>query len=116
MQNSTNKRTLGRSRSQRTALVRGLALSLFIHGKITTTEAKAREVRPFAERLITTAKQNTVAARRNVASILGEPGEDTIKAIFTDIAPKYQDRPGGYTRIIKMGRANGKDEAVIELV
>ncbi len=116
MQHSKNKRTLGRSQGQRTALLRGLALSLFKHGKITTTAAKARELRPFAERLITTAKKDTVAARRTVATTLGEPSDTAIKQLFTSIAPKYQDRPGGYTRIIKLGRTDGKDEAVIELV
>ena len=116
MQHSTNKRTLGRSRSQRTALVRGLAISLFEHGKITTTSAKARELRPFAERIITTAKAGTVAARRNVSSTLGEPKPEVISHLFSEIAPKYQERNGGYTRIIKLGRTDGKDESVIELV
>lgn len=116
MKHSTNKRTLGRSRSQRTALVRGLAMSLFEHGKITTTAAKAKELRPFAEKLITTAKAGTVAARRNVATSLGEPKPEVVAHIFADIAPKYKDRNGGYTRIIKLGVTSGKDESVIELV
>ena len=116
MNHSTNKRTLGRTRSQRTALIRGLALELFKHGKITTSSAKAKELRPFAERLITNAKKGTVAARRQAASILGEPGDTAIANLFTEIAPKYQERSGGYTRVIKIGQRDGRDQAVIELV
>ena len=116
MQHSKNKRTLGRSRSQRTALIRGLAISLFENGTIMTTAAKAKEVQPFAERLITTAKKGTVAARRNAASTLGEPQDTVIKNLFDAIAPKYSDRDGGYTRVIKMGIKDGRDQSVIELV
>lgn len=116
MKHSNNKRTLGRSRSQRTALIRGLAIELFEHGKIVTSPAKAKELRPFAERLITNAKTGTVAARRNAASILGEPKAEVIKNLFAEVAPKYLERNGGYTRIIKMGAVSGRDQAVIELV
>jgi len=116
MQHSKNKRTLGRSRSQRTALMRGLAISLFENGKIVTTDAKARELRPFAEKLITAAKTDSIAKRRQIASVLGEPKTNIVNALFTDIAPKYQERAGGYTRIIKMGQNAGRTEAVIELV
>lgn len=116
MQHSKNKRTLGRTRSQRTALVRGLAVELFDHGQIITTTAKAKELQPFAERIITSAKSGTVAARRRAATTLGEPSPAIITKLFSEIAPKYQDRNGGYTRIVKMGRTEGRDEAVIELV
>lgn len=116
MQHSKNKRTLGRSRSQRTALVRGLAVALIEHGTIRTTAAKAKELRPFAERLITYGKKDTIAARRTAATKLGEPNATVIKKLFEDIAPKYADRNGGYTRVIKMGATSGRDEAVIELV
>lgn len=116
MQHSKNKRTLGRSRSQRTALMRGLAISLFENGKIVTTTAKAKELQPFAEKLITTAKEETVAARRNAARTLGEPQSTVIKNLFETVAPKYQERAGGYTRIIKMGVTDGRDQSVIELV
>ena len=116
MQHSKNKRTLGRTRSQRTALIRGLAISLFENGKIVTSTAKAKEVQPFAERLITTAKKGTVAARRNAATTLGEPADLVIKNLFDEIAPKYETRDGGYTRIIKMGVTDGRDQSVIELV
>jgi len=117
MQHHVKNRTLGRTRRGRTALLRGLALSLLSEGKIKTTEAKAKELRPFVERLITTAKADSVAARRTVSTRLGEPKTEVIARIFADVAPKYADRPGGYTRIIKMGRTPaGRDEALIELV
>jgi large subunit ribosomal protein L17 len=117
MQHGNKLRTFGRSRSQRTALVRGLAVSLIRDGKIKTTEAKAKELRPFIERLITRGKSNTVAARRIVASRLGEPADAIIKKVFEEIAPKFAERAGGYTRVIKMGRTPaGRDEAVIEFV
>lgn len=97
--------------------MRGLAMSLIEHGKIKTTEAKAKELRPYVERLITTAKDDTVAARRSIATRLGEPNADVTKKLFADIAPQYKDRQGGYTRVIKMGKTlAGRDEAVIEFV
>lgn len=117
MVHGNKNRTFGRSRSQRTALVRGLAISLIENGKIKTTEAKAKELRPFVERLVTHGKANTVAARRVVASRLGEPAADIVKKVFDVLAPKFATRAGGYTRIIKAGRtAAGRDEAVIEFV
>lgn len=117
MQHHVKNRTLGRTRRGRTALLRGLALSLLQEGKIKTTHAKAKELRPFVERLITTAKNDTVTARRIVATRLGEPKATVLKSIFAEIAPKYKERAGGYTRIVKIGRTEaGRDEAVIELV
>ncbi len=117
MVHGNKNRKFGRVRSQRTALVRGLAVSLIRDGKIKTTEAKAKELRPFIERLVTYGKKNTIAARRIVASRLGEPSALVIKKVFDDIAPKFQARAGGYTRVIKMGRTKaGRDEAVIEFV
>lgn len=117
MQHKKQNRTLGRSRSGRTALLRGLAVSLLDKGKIQTTTAKAKELRPFAERLITYGKNDSVASRRRAATALGEPRATVVKKLFEEIAPKYSDRQGGYTRIIKMGRTSaGRDEAVIELV
>lgn len=117
MRHSNQNRTLSRPRNQRTALIRGLAVSLIENGKIKTTEAKAKELRPFAERLVTYGKTNTVAARRQAAKALGEPKATVIKKLFEEIAPQYKERDGGYTRIIKMGRTSaGRDEAVIEYV
>ncbi len=117
MKHGNKIRTFGRVRSQRTALMRGLAVSLIRDGKIKTTEAKAKELRPFVERLVTYGKKNTVATRRIVASRLGEPSDTIIKKVFEVIAPKFATRAGGYTRVIKMGRTPaGRDEAVIEFV
>ena len=116
MQHAKQNRTLGRPRNQRTALLRGLAVSLLENGKITTSLAKAKELRPYTERLITLGKEGTVAARRTAASRLGEPNTHVIKKLFDEVAPTYKERAGGYTRIIKMGQINGREEAVIELV
>lgn len=116
MQHLRKNRTLGRDSNQRTALLRSLAVALIRDGKIKTTAAKAKELRPFTERLVTYAKKGTVTARRAVATKLGEPQQVTMKKLFDEIAPKYKDRNGGYTRVIKMGRTEGRDEAVIEFV
>jgi len=117
MQHGNKNRTFGRVRSQRTALMRGLAVSLIRNGKIKTTVAKAKELRPLIEKLVTYGKKNTLTARRIVASRLGEPNTTIVKKVFDVIAPKFTERAGGYTRIIKMGRTSaGRDEAVIEFV
>ncbi len=117
MRHANKNRTLSRTTGQRTALLRGLAVSLIRDGKITTTVAKAKELQPRIERLVTYAKKNTVAARRIVASRLGEPQAAIVTKLFSDISPKFATRNGGYTRVIKMGRMpSGRDEAVIEFV
>ena len=117
MRHHNQNRTFGRSRSQRTALMRGLAISLLEHGKIQTTEAKAKELRPFVEKLITRGKEDTVASRRLIQSTLGEPHTDVVKKIFSEVSKRYADRNGGYTRIVKLGEtAAGRREAYIELV
>jgi len=117
MQHHRAQRKLGRVRSQRTALLRSLARELFVRGSINTTIAKAKEVRPFAERLITASKKNTIASRRHVSAELGNE-KDVVNKLHDDIAPKYKDRPGGYTRITKLGRIGARvaEEARIELV
>ena len=116
MRHHKAKRTLGRSRDQRTALMRNLAESLILHGKIKTTEAKAKELRPFIEKLVTMARKGTLAARRTVASRLAR--EDVARKLVADIAPKYADRAGGYTRITKLSprEGDGAKMAVIEFV
>ena len=117
MRHHNQNRIFGRSRSQRTALLRGLALSLIEHGRITTTEAKAKELRPYVEKLITKGKDDSVASRRLVMTKLGEPHTNVVKKLFSEIAKKYADRNGGYTRIIKLGETTaGRREASIELV
>ncbi|MEI8061727.1 MAG: 50S ribosomal protein L17 [bacterium] len=116
MRHHNANRKLKRERNQRRALLRSLARELFLRGKITTTEAKAKEVRPFAEKLITNAKGATLAARRLVA---GRMSNNIIVGKLVDvIAKKYEDRKGGYIRIIKMNRrpSDGSKMAVVELV
>ncbi len=105
---------LSRSTSHRKAMRRNLAASLIEHGAIRTTPAKAKELRPFIEKLITTACEGTLHARRRVIALLGDraiaskenPGELTgqsvITRLFDEVAPQYADRPGGYTRIIRL--------------
>ncbi len=116
MKHHAGMRKLGRERNQRRALLRSLAVNLIRDGRIRTTEAKAKELRPFIERLVTHAKKDTVSARRLVASRLG--GEIKSKKLFTDIAPKYTDRQGGYTRVIKLPTRQGDQSkmALIEFV
>lgn len=116
MNHANKNRTLGRTRSQRTALIRGLAVSLIRDGQITTTLAKAKELQPQIERLVTHAKTDSVAARRHVASKLGEPTDQTINKLFTEVAPKFAERNGGYTRVVKLGQTSGRQEAVIAFV
>jgi large subunit ribosomal protein L17 len=117
MQHKRKNRTLGRDRDERAALIRGLSVSLLEHGRIITTTAKAKELRPFIEKVITTAKTDTVLTRRAVAARLGSSRSKAMTKLFKEVAPKYATRPGGYTRIIKIGRTPaGRDEAVIELV
>lgn len=117
MKHASKNRTLSRTRSQRTALLRGLSVSLIRDGQIKTTLAKAKELQPRIERLITTAKKDTVASRRLVASRLGEPQAATINKLFGEIAPKFKERNGGYTRVVKLGRTSpGRDEAIIAFV
>lgn len=105
MRHKCQKVTLGREKSPREALFRNQAESLILYGSIRTTEAKAKALRSIIEPLITKARKNTLAARREVMKVLYT--EEAIKKLFTEIAPKYKDRQGGYTRIIKIApRAN----------
>lgn len=83
--------------------MRGLARSLILHGDITTTLAKAKELRPYIEALVTVSKKDTLASRRRVASRLGNAKEVSRK-LFDEYAPRYATRQGGYTRVIKLGR------------
>ncbi len=107
---------LGGSPSHQKAILANLATSLFEHGAITTTEAKARVLRPYAERLITKAKRGDLHNRRQVASVIRD--KTTVHVLFTEIGPRYAERPGGYTRITKLGPRKGDSApmAVIELV
>ncbi len=117
MQHKRKNRTLGRDRDERQALIRGLSLSLIEHGRIVTTTAKAKELRPFIEKVITTAKKDNVLSRRSVAAKLGTNRSKAMTMLFKEVAPKYATRAGGYTRIVKIGRTGaGRDEAMIEFV
>ncbi|AWV48362.1 50S ribosomal protein L17 [Mycobacterium leprae Kyoto-2] len=107
---------LGGSSSHQKALLTNLAASLFEHGRIKTTEPKARALRPYAEKLITHAKKGTLHNRREVLKKL--PDKDVVHALFAEIGPFFSDRDGGYTRIIKVEARKGDNApmAVIELV
>lgn len=116
MRHHVNKRTLGRVKRQRVALLRSLARSLVLQEGITTTVAKAKELRPFVERLVSSSKVNTLASRRDVSSRLGS--HEAVKKLFDTIAPRYEKRAGGYTRVIKLGRVGKRmiDSARVEFV
>ncbi|MBO0600826.1 50S ribosomal protein L17 [Sporosarcina sp. E16_3] len=123
-------RKLGRTSSQRKAMLRDLATDLIVHERIQTTEARAKELRSVVEKMITLGKRGDLHARRQVAQFIrrelvtvtdGEGNENEIYAIqklFDNVAPRYTERQGGYTRIMKMGprRGDGAPVVVIELV
>ena len=109
-------RKLGRATDHRIATLRNLVTSLLENGRIETTLPKAKEVRCMAEKMITLGKTNTLHTRRQALAYITK--EDVVTKVFTEIAPKYSDRNGGYTRIIKMGprRGDTAEMAIIELV
>ena len=107
---------LGGSPSHERLMLANLATSLFEHGRITTTEAKAKRLRPLAEKLVTFAKRGDLHARRQVMTTIRD--KDVVHTLFAEIGPRFADRPGGYTRITKVGPRKGDNApmAVIELV
>ncbi len=107
---------LGGGPAHERLMLRNMATSLFKHGKITTTETKAKRLRPLAERLVTFAKRGDLAARRRVLQSITD--KSVVHTLFTDIAPQVADRQGGYTRITKLGYRKGDNAplALIELV
>lgn len=109
-------RKLGRDSSARKALFRSVLTAFFRHGRIETTEAKAKEVSGLVDQLITLAKRGDLAARRTAIARLYD--EDVVRKLFSEIAEKYKDRQGGYTRILKLGprRGDAAPMAVLELV
>jgi large subunit ribosomal protein L17 len=109
-------RRLGGSPAHERLILANLATSLFRHGRITTTEAKAKRLRPFAEQLITKAKRGDLHARRQVMTVVRDRDVSTV--LFDEIGPRYAHRPGGYTRIVKAGprRGDAAPMAIIELV
>jgi len=116
MPTPTKGRRLGGSSAHQRHIMANLATALFEHGKITTTEAKARRLRPYAERLITFAKRGDLHARREVLTVVTDKG--VVHTLFTEIGPRFATRQGGYTRITKIGPRKGDNAplAVIELV
>jgi len=116
MRHRVKGRKLGRTASHRLATMRSLATALFLHKKIVTTLAKAKHARTFIEPLITKAKADTVHARRLVEEHIKD--KEAFKALFGDIIQKVGDRPGGYTRIVKLGQRRGDaaEMAILELV
>lgn len=117
-------RKLGRTSAARKALFRSLVTDLVLYERIETTEAKAKELRSIADKLITLAKRGDLSARRQVASYVrresleDQEGQDAIQKLFSEIGPRYADRNGGYTRILKVGprRGDAAPMALIELV
>ncbi len=116
MPTPTKGHRLGGSPAHEKHILSNLATALFEHGKITTTEAKARRLRPVAEKLITFAKRGDLHARRQVLTVVTDKG--VVHTLFAEIAPEYSEREGGYTRITKIGPRKGDNApmAVIELV
>ena len=118
MRHRRKGRKLGRDASHRKALFSNMAGSLFEHGRIKTTEAKAKELRPIAEKLITLARKDPgdVAAQRQAVAYLRS--KDSVHRLFHEVAPRFTERPGGYTRIVKLGPRLGDAApmAYIELV
>ena len=115
MRKRNKGRILSRPKNQRVALLKSLATSLFLHGKIKTTEAKAKELRVVAEKWITRAKSNTLANRRVLIAALSPI---TAKKLVEEIAPTFLQRPGGYTRITHLGprKSDSAEMVIIELV
>ncbi len=109
-------RKLGRASDHRDAMLRNLVTSLLENGKIETTLEKAKETRSMAEKMITLGKTNTLHSRRQALGYITK--EDVVTKVFAEIAPKYADRNGGYTRILKLGprRGDAAEMAIIELV
>src|ERR1700761_4307243 len=116
MPTPTKGARMGGSAAHQKHMLANLAASLFEHGKITTTEARARRLRPYAEKLITFAKRGDMHARRQVLTVV--PDKGIVHNLFTEIGPAMADRPGGYTRITKIGfrKGDAAPMAVIELV
>lgn len=98
---------------RRRALLRGLMSAILRHGRIRTTEARAKELRPRIERLVTLGKRGDPHARRLALAYLPDPL--MIEKLFADVAPRYEDRPGGYTRIVKIGRRKGDAAELVQI-
>ena len=106
-------RKLDRSTSHRTAMYRNLVTDLMVHEKLTTTEAKAKEVRGLAEKMITLSKNNNIHSRRQALSYIWD--KKAVEKLFTELAPRFTERPGGYTRIVKLGPRLGDGAEMVRL-
>jgi len=116
MRHGVKGRKLGRTASHKSALLNALTTSLLKYKRIKTTEAKAKEARTFIEKLITKAKKNDLHVKRQVMALIHD--KDVVKELFSEIIPKIGERPGGYTRVVKLGNRNGDAAAmaILELV
>jgi len=116
MRHQAKGRQLSRTSTHRRAMLSNMATSLFLHGRVVTTEAKAKELRPYAEKLITLARRGDLHARRLAARKIRE--RDALTRLFAELGPRFAGRPGGYTRILKLGHrpGDGADVARIELL
>lgn len=116
MRHHNHNRKFGRERNQRRAFLRSLAVNLIVHGKIKTTTARAKELRPLIEKMVTRARAGDLLARRLLLARLGRLA--AMRKLITDIAPRYRARAGGYTRITKLParRSDGCPQALIEFV
>jgi large subunit ribosomal protein L17 len=117
MRHGNNVRKFGREKNQRNALLKGLAISLIKEEQIMTTEAKAKEIRPYVEKMITKAKKGTVVVRRELSAELYNK-KTIVKKLVDELGVKYQDRKGGYLRIVKLPPrlSDGARMAVIQFV
>ncbi len=111
-----SNRKLGKPTDQRMAMLRGLVTDLLNYGQLKTTVTRAKEVQPLADKMVTLAKQNNLAAYRQALAFLTQ--EDVAKKLFDQIGPKYADRNGGYTRVVRIGprRGDAAEMAIIQLV
>ena len=113
MRHAKTGRKLGRDSAHRKALYANLACSLIEHGRIRTTEAKAKAVKPYAEKMITLGRRGDLHARRQALSELRS--QEVVHKLFADIAPRMAERPGGYSRIVKIGHRQGDAAAMVYL-
>ncbi len=113
MKHHVTGRKLSRSRSNRKALFRNLVSALILHGEIKTTESKAKAVQRLFDRLVTNGKSGTLHARRIVAAFLNN--KQAVNKLVDEISPRFKDRPGGFTRIIRLGKRKGDDAMVVKL-
>lgn len=116
MRHNKSGKRLGRNTSHRAAMLRNMVTSLFEHEKLTTTDSRAKELRKVADRMITLGKRGDLHARRQVLSVIRD--QKVVAKLFDQIGPRYKDRPGGYTRILKLGSRLGDNapQSIIALV